>query len=255
MTGDIDSFHSTTAAERVRAEVAVVEDELDAFERFKDRITRLQCVPGAGSEFALAEGGPAAQSTAPSVRKLERAYRSTIMSVPHYESEYGDGFEESVRAEFDESVAQVLTGAVPYTPLAKSRLVSACENARHNRFELVDDLERELEALSTAVTRFDEWLTEIEGIRERITRWERCRASEELERIERLRDECDSLSAERQRRIRRQPAALGKQSEPDAFLQYLYRDLSCSKPVLTDVSLIARRIDTEHRRLQKRLMW
>jgi hypothetical protein len=239
--------------DRVREEMQFVRDELDSFERFEERIERLHCVSQAQPGTSVAGGSLTVRSSASPVEKLQRTYQSTVMAVPHYESEYGDGFEESVRTEFDEPVSQVLFGTVPFTPLAKSRLIGASENARQNRAALLDDLERELDELSTARCRFEEWLAELERLHHRVTRWDDCEASAELDRIEQLQEQCDVMSSERQRYLHRRSRTMGHRREPDGFVQYLYQGMPFTMPVLADISVIGDRLDTERDRIQRRL--
>lgn len=253
MASRADSFHSRAAIDRVREEIAFIRAELDAFERFEERIRRLPCVTHAQSATSMAGGVLTAPSSAPPTRKLKHTYQSTVMSVPHYESEYDDTFEESVRTEFDEPVCQVLFGRVAFTPLAKSRLIGASENARHNRSELLDDLGREREELTAAVERFETWLTELDGIRCRVSRWNDCEASTELERIDRLQEKCDVLSSKRQRSLHRRSGAFSHRRGPDTFAQYLYDGMSVTMPVLADVSEIGERLNDERNRIQRHL--
>lgn len=253
MTSHVHSFHSRAAMDRVREEMEFIRDEIDAFRRFDRRVERIPCVSDAQSGGATPGGTLAVQSNASPPSELKRAYQSTVMAVPHYESEYGDSFEESVRTEFDEPIEQVLLGLVPFTPLAKSRLVSASENACTNRSALLDDLERELSALSTATGRLEEWTAELDRIHERTTEWNDCRASEELARIERIREECDTLSSERQRRLRRQSKKTCQRGEPDRFVRYLYQEMPVTMPILADISSVGVRLDEERAHIQRQL--
>lgn len=253
MPTQIDSFHSVAAVDRVREERDLVQKEIDAFGRFESRVEQVPCVSGVQSTSTVPAGGITVQTVATPVQKLENAYRTTIMSTPHYEAEYGDTLEESVRTEFDEAISQVVTGAVPYTPLAKSRLLNASEAARHRRSTLLDDLDRERTDLSTALTQFEEWTTEMRRIHERITQWPDCWASEELARLDQIHEACESLSAERQQRIRRHAGCGWRGVASAGFVQYLYQDASFSMPILADISSICRQLDDERRRLHQKL--
>lgn len=253
MTVGADSFHSVTAVERVREEKGLVESELAAFRRFEKQI---EAVPGtSSSQTGTAEpaGALTVQSGVSPTRKLEHSYRSTVMAVPHYETEYGDTFEESIRTEFDRAIVQVITGAIPYTPLAKSRLLGASETARRNRSALVEDLDRELAALSVAISRLEAWDEQLDHVHERIDTWPECRASEVVSTIERIRAECDARSAERQQRIHRHATGVTRYGEPDTFVQYLYGRTEFSMPILADISSIGHRLDRERSRLGARL--
>lgn len=255
MASDSISFHSRDAIARVREEIAFIRDELEAFERFKQRVECVPCVSSARSGTVVSDGAVAAESTAmaSSVTRLKQAYQSTVMSVPHYESEYGDTYEESVQTEFNEPVSHVLLGSVYFTPLAKSRLVSAIENAKNNRSALLDELDRERDELSMALNRFEEWEKEIRQIHDRIARWNDCRASEELARLERIGRECDRHSAERQQRLRQQPGSMYAALGPDGFAQYLYEDTPFTMPILADISSIGSRLDAEREHIQQQL--
>jgi hypothetical protein len=239
--------------DRVREEMQFIRDELDGFERFEERVEPLSSVPQAQSGTPMGGGVLTAPSSASPAQKLKHTYQSTVMAVPHYEAEYGDSFEESVRTEFDEPLCQVLLGRVTFTPLAKSRLIGASENARHNRSELLDDLERELAELRGAIDRFEKWITELERIRRRVTRWNDCEASIELARIERLNEECDALSSKRQRHLHRRSRTICHHREPDSFAQYLYQGTPFTMPILADISVVGERLDDERDRIRRRL--
>ena len=79
-------------------ELEVTTAEREAFERFQARISAIEpdrhpAPNGVGATMAtgMAVAGHEGESTGESMGRVRTAYRETVMAVPHFEPEYGEG--------------------------------------------------------------------------------------------------------------------------------------------------------------------
>jgi hypothetical protein len=251
MRGQNKGLVSTTAKARIREELKFIQNEIDAFVQLKQRIKEVPCIRGPRhNSISMSLSTLSAQTNGSVQQKLEDAYRSTVMATPHYESEYGDTFEESVRAEFDAAGAQVFTGEVQYTPLVRSGLVEACEQALTNRATYRKELADEVTELSHAIERCNRWLKEIQHTKDRLQTWNDCWLSDEVARLENIRCKCDELAASRQATLRKRPTR--SSDIASRFEAFLYADESFNRPVLADIGYVGRQVEQRQSYLERR---
>lgn len=106
------SFEYLSAARaRCRAEREYVHNERDAFVEFRQRVVDVDTATVAAGG-AAGDGSILARHCSRStetggvgLRRVIKAYQRTVMSVPHYKTEYGDTLTESLTEEFSQDAA------------------------------------------------------------------------------------------------------------------------------------------------------
>jgi hypothetical protein len=209
--------------------------ELDAFTEFERKLSGIEAtrsVPTSGNMVAMASESPDRQ-----FEQVQNAYRETVMSVPHYDSEYDEPLEVNMTAELGEEVAAAVVDGTRFTGQLKQGLMAQCNEARRCRAELLTTLDREEQRLVDAKAD----LSDIESALDAETpesprnlsfpelsdRWERLGGVED-----RCRDLLDDYATTR----RNTPG------ERPEFREYVYRSLPSEYPVLSDGTRLLDRI-------------
>jgi hypothetical protein len=259
-----DPIRAARAALRVERRRVV--DEREALQAFRSRVSSIPDESDASANGAEhvgpggAVGGAVRDAVGTGPRPGSRlvavrdAYRSTVMSVPHYAEEYDDTYEQSVLAEFGPEIAYALTRTQCFRAEYKRSLLGAVETAIQEREAFLDALEAETESVERAESRLDPIRTEIAAIDEELGDDARdatfgaldaCRA-----RAEALVDDCDRIAARRQRVLADHERRLALGDEVD-FATYCYQDLDVDHPVLAAVGDAGDRLDALRRRIER----
>lgn len=219
---EIDDEREFTAAER------------DAFEAFADEVESMSVTPrsSTGSPPAALAGRDVGADSLETVRER---YRETVMSVPGYETVYGEPFVENAAAEFGEDLAAMVDGDTGLTPPVRALLVRQSSASALER-------ERHLEALATerrSVVNARSRLRELESVVERTDPrgLHRLSFEELLEHEADLADaveECERLLADRQREIHANDRRM-RRAKGTLLQEYLYRPLDTPLPVVSSV--------------------
>ncbi|WP_128905934.1 DUF7260 family protein [Halorubrum amylolyticum] len=262
------------AREALRVERRRVADEREAFRAFRGRVASVPSEPirtdggagtaaGGGGSIGVTGGFGAvgtdgtlgsAGSGAPAGSGLvavRDAYRETVMSVPHYETEYDDTYERSVAEEFGPEIAYALTRGARFHAECKRSLLAAAETAIEERERFIETVESESESVERAASR-------LTPIRSEVASTARTDFSEDgfgtldayRARTEALIDDCDRIAARRQRELASHERALAIDGDLDAPT-YLYQDLSATYPVLATVGAVGDRLDDLKRRIER----
>jgi len=229
-----------------------VTTELDALAAFRNRVQSIDPTPTSGGTKkggggTLARRQPIAVADVGvqgGLDRIERAYRETVMAVPHYAEEYGDSYPESLAGEFSPDVASALIGAGSFDRRRKRTVLSAVDDSIRARERLLDAVDRERESIGAAADELrpiDEELAALAGTdfgRKRFGTLDAHRA-----RLDVLAENCESRFECRQaeifdqRRIQRLPADV-----PDITV-YFYQALPFDYPVCSSVAGLLERID------------
>lgn len=234
---------------RERRQVAAERDALAAFAR---RIADMDPAPMTDGGVTRDVRVPRKHGNDGDLAAVERAYRETVMAVPHYEEEYGDSYLESLSEEFGSDAAVAVRTADRLTPALKRALIERSRSARSARAGLADAVAAEEEAVEEAAER-------LEGVdRERgvlVSHLESDRAgfdacADVWNRLGDLESACDEGVADRQSDLRDPPMHDGSAS----FYGYLYAPIeSTSYPVLAEWTRLADRIRDDRKRVERRL--
>ena len=276
--GESDPVRAARA--ELRVERRRVVDEREAFRAFRVRVSSIPDEsanagpPGPASADGFAGvsgavggavGGSGGGAASPGSRlvAVRDAYRATVMSVPHYETEYDDTYERSVAEEFGPELAYALTRTNCFHEEYKQSLLSAVETAVRDREAFIDAVESEIESVERAGSRLDPIRSEIDAIEDEIGvagsegvddadvdapgfgALDACRT-----RTEALRDDCDRIAGRRQRVLadHRRRLAIGDDLDLPA---YCYQGLDVTYPVLSAVGAVGDRLDSLRTRIER----
>lgn len=216
--------------------------ERDAFDAFARRLSNVD-VSLTATAVATSGGLAVETTTAPDDRlaMVKDAYRDTVMSVPHYDEDYGESLAENLSAEFGDGLAFAVVDGRQLTPPLKSALLSACEEASRKRTTFLSTLEAEAESIAeiaTAIEAVDEEVESIAAAPPTERSYEELVA--EWTRLGTLRDRCGELLRDRQAEIRSRSTP----SRPDdlELHEYLYEELPVNHPALSDLTSLAESI-------------
>lgn len=231
------------ALERCDQERAVTVTEQRAFERLYSRLQGMQPSPQSVDQSPTAtRTGPVlldrnTRAENASLRSFREAYRETVMSVPHFESDYGCTLAESLTAEFGSELSGEVIEGNEWTPWLYDNLREACRRSCAERDAHTKRLARERESLTTISLRLDECESRVVA---HASDASASVSSEELSRIdERLADietECADISASRQSFLQHHLEVSHPGITGDELVEYLYQDMEASYPALTDIA-------------------
>ena len=244
--GYLEDAKSVTEAERKR-----IITERDAFDQFARRVKSISASNGDRAAPPLIAGG--GRSDVQQLREVRDAYRDTVMSVPHYEEEYGESLRENLAAEFDDHVATALADGRQFSPLLKNTVFVKAASAKRSREKLAKALERELTSLRNARDRLRERERALERTMKSESELYRKSMSTLIEYEEVLHREegrSEDLLADRQREIHRENRSFSRSSKLD-LQQYLYSPLDVTYPVLSAGTERIRRIREQRRTVQE----
>jgi len=268
------------ARAELRVERRRVVDEREAFRAFSARVSSIpdESANAGPSDPAAADGfvgvagavggavggsGGGAASPGSRLAAVRDAYRATVMSVPHYETEYDDTYERSVAEEFGPELAYALTRTSRFHEEYKRSLLSAVETAVQEREAFLDAVESEIESIERAGSRLDPIRSEIGAIEDEVGvagdegadgadvetpgfgALDACRT-----RTEALTDDCDRIAGRRQRVLadHRRRLALGDDLDLPG---YCYQGLDVTYPVLAAVGAVGDRLDSLRSRIER----
>lgn len=255
----LDSIRRSLHAEQKRTEI-----ERDAFTEFATKITDLQPATKPSSPSSRhnklqdASGAVAIQSqpisepsTTNKLATIRNAYEQTVMSVSFYEDEYGDTYEESIRAEFGSDIATTLTQSPSLSPIAKQVLLAKIEEACSKREELIATCELERESVDEAAVVLQpiaeelQSLESIEFANQGFGALEAHRA-----RLLVLEDKCEHAAATRQATIHRHRTEYDLPVDEPDICVYLYDEFELSYPILGLCSDLALKIDNHRQQVE-----
>lgn len=251
----------TRARERCDEERRRTHHEVRAFDEFVRRVRDVDVATSSRpASHSPVEGPISARALGPTpnddaaMRAFREAYRDTVMSVPHYETEYGEALTESVAAEFDPDAAFALRNGARATPQIKRALLQSATDARDRRQRFLESIERESDSLERATETLRDVETTLERLDERPLP---DRSFDELRETWRalrgLRSRLEAMASERQDEIRTNRN--GRPGSPDAssVCAFLYEPLSCNHPVLAEATALLEDVETAERRLIRSL--
>lgn len=245
---------STTMSDRLSSARRAVERERracaaerEAFRAFRRRVAELT-----PARVPVTRRAPLADPTADdtSLDGVREAYEDTVMAVPHYDREYGDGYAESLAAELGEDVAAAVFGSRTLTPELHDALLAAAESAVADRAEFLDLLDREIESLAVADAALDELRDDLVALDSTPLPE---RGFDELLELRTALDHAESrldrVAARRQETLSAHRRTLPT-IEADVT-DYLYGRLDASYPVLATVAEFGDAVETATRRVDR----
>jgi len=244
------------AREALRAERRRCVDEREAFRAFRREVAASQATASAPTRTpataTLVRQRGQRGGTDAALSGLRRSYERTVMSVPHYDEEYGDDFGESLAAEFGPDVATAFRSASVLSPALRRTVAAAAASSLDERGKFIEVVDEEAE--SVASMRDD-----IEALLGRLGDLDRTPLSERgfdallalYDDLSALRERLEALVAARQETISHHRRALSA-LVPDVT-EFFYADLSVRYPVLATLAEVGTTLDTATRRVERRL--
>ena len=233
---------------RLDAERRAVTAELDAFDAFVDRIEAVSArePAPAGGVRGLDRGGEPSGLAA-----VRDAYEETVMSVPHYDEDYGDTYRESVVAELGPEIGTALTEGERLQPYLKRVTVGKARSCRGDRERFLELLDVESESVAAVGSELRDLETELRGFDAGAPAAGAYGALEaEWRRLDVIEGEIDRLAADRQRSIIRQRREFTIPSAPDVPT-YLYHAFDADYPLLSLCVTLRERV-TNHKSERER---
>lgn len=233
--------------------------ERDAFEQFRRRLTQINADPGHnGAKASRTDPGSGMltqiQIDGQQLTEVRRAYRETVMAVEHYQEDYGETLAENMRAEFGAEIATAVTDGGGLTPQLKQALLQGCEEAIHQRDELLTTLDEELETLEEAESAFENTENHLTALNKQplpersfkdlVALWDD---------LDAMADSCAERIDERQRELQESGTITGRISGTFALHNYLYGPLEVNHPILADGTALLDRIETAKHRVSAAL--
>jgi hypothetical protein len=229
-------------------------DEREAFRRFRSAVADVQPTAVRESQTGplTAQAFGTTQARAPALDDVRRTYERTVMSVPHYDAEYGDTYVESLRAEFGEDVAAAATSAQTFTPELRQAVVGGATAAIEERVEFVSLLDAESDSLDDVESGVRGVVAELERLDDRPLS---SRSFDELVDLRAAvaghRKRLDELAAARQGTLTSHRRDLSGRV-PDVTA-YLYADVACEYPALAVLADVRTLLETALDRIDRRI--
>jgi hypothetical protein len=214
-----DHIHSPLeeAVQRAQEEQKELTVEMEALREFAGRVHDIDSVESRVRSLPL-DNRPESDA----LERILTAYRETVYTLPHYDSRYDETVSESLRMEFGDDIANVLTSSTFFvTPIFKHRFLEEIERSIAKRQDIREEVDNEIESLRSAQSRLEEILDHINP-----SRFPLCPKTS-------VTNQLDSLVSRRQRVIH-------SHSKIDAvegpnLCDYLYIDKPWTYPVLVAV--------------------
>lgn len=217
-------------------ERTIIADELDAFREFRSAVG--STTPRQPENLAPVTHRQHSQS-ADQFASLRDAYRETVMSVPHYETEYDEPLSANVEFELGPDIAAMLTSSGHFGEHHKQAL--AC-----GVLETIDDRTRLLEALDEEQASIERFRGSVQSVLNAVESFERVdnvAGSPALEdgyrkRVETIERRCRSLIEDRQSEIVGDRRALALPISGPDLPSYLYGNLPVTYPVIAPLTSV-----------------
>jgi hypothetical protein len=243
------------ARDRLRAERRRVVDEREAFEAFRRRTAEVAPAtgPAAGSRevpVGHPASGPVGSSDA-GATAVRDAYVATVMSVPHYDEEYGEPYRESVEIEFGPELAAALDAG--FDARTKRATLAATDRGIDDRERLLAALDEEADSLADARAAIERALEDLADLRAEAETARYGTLDAVRVQLARLADDCDAAAADRQAHVREHHDQLGLPDEYPSIQRYLYADLDAAHPALATLAEVADLVRRERERVERRL--
>lgn len=239
------------AEDAIKIEIRRTRTEARAFKDFAWKVRDLDhshpSNVAAGTKVqSVAVNTPRTQS------RLRDAYETTVMAVPHYEEDYGDGLEESFAAEFGALLARALLKGANLDTRQKNLLLAKSRKARRTRLQFVEVLETERESVQTLSKRLQTLTSELETLHEETTAAETFGSYDAIRnRLIAIESRCDTFITRRQETFTGQQKNLSLPAKVHDVPFYVYGDLETTYPILASIADIISEIELLKTRVER----
>lgn len=246
---DLENVLSEVDTERAR-----LETEADAFAEFAKTVAALEPSPPQGRVVEPDGGTLVGSHTGSNLDAVQEAYERTVMSVPHFESEYEETLATNMAAEFGDDVTGAVLMGSSLTPRLKGTLLERSRHAHDRRRTLLDHLEQERSAVAAANQTFKTVTESIERINDAtLSRFSYDQLRAEWYLLKDRTDTCEAILRDRQQQIQDTRFTDETTEEEHSLQGYLYEPLSVSYPVLARGSELIDRLEHTQNRVARHL--
>ncbi|WP_311172959.1 DUF7260 family protein [Halobellus ordinarius] len=232
----LDTLRSSIQQER-----RCLRDEREAFDDFR---SRLESIEPTKPDHAAGVTQPLQVERTVGLDSVRNAYESTVMSVPHYDAEYGDTYEQSVTEEFGPEVGLLLTEGNCFDQRLKTALREKIRQCRRERDQFLQTLEIEADSVGAVENRLRPITDELRTFSPECSGTESYGALEaEWNRLRLLATKVDRIAGDRQTAIKRQRDVFNLTPEAPDIPTYLYLDFEDNYPLLSALVDIQRTIE------------
>lgn len=239
-TTSLPSIRKTieSAKETVQIEQRRVTDEIEAYEQFATKLTKISTTSLSHLTSDTFDS-TVEQSVTFETRSIQNLFEETVMSVPHYEEDYDESFMEHIAAEFTPEIALLLNETDWLTEQHTSILDSYIRTAITERKELAQALELEYESVDHIGSQVHERSQQVLEISHREFNTMDFGALEaHWHRLEQIKTICDSIAADRQETIDSPTRSVGCSNSEISLNSYLYEDLAYDYPILATIGTL-----------------
>ena len=237
-----------SAIDIISIEYDQITEEIQAFKNFKKEVENIAVshdLNNSVDKFGYQKG-----STVEGATKVRRAYQDTVMSVSHYNKEYGDTYTSSISEELGSDLAIALKQSSELTSILKSALVTQIENTIESRKQLQNTVQIEqdsIESHHTDLYNVGEFIHECMEYQIQSSNIEQ--VNEYKRKSSNIDKKLDNIAIIRQQDINK-VNKLSQTSQPSSELySYFYQSLSTDFPVLETIGQLGRK----HKRIK--LQW
>lgn len=245
-TTETDPRLAAAAAELER-ERRRATDEIDAFRRFESRVRSIdpEVPPRRETEgFARTVAFEEDCESSEALAEVREAYEETVMAVPHYEEDYDDTYAESLRAEFDASLATALVDGNSFGKRCRAMLLSATAEAKTARQSLLAAVADEKDSLTAATNKLETIIESLDTLSEQPLAGESFGALDAYRaRLEQLTRNCEAVLRRRQEAVFDQRRAVWLPADAPDIARYFYQSLDIDYPVMAVIADLLDRID------------
>lgn len=236
LTGEVPDLYFEEALDVIESERTILTLEVEAFEEFLDVVESVTPTSTTGS------GLPPVQSRTGDTdpfQTLRAGYESSVMAVPHYETEYAESFETNVRTEFGPDITTLLTTGRVFEAHHKQAVIVATEESIEQRRRLLAAIEEEQASIERLRNPVQSVIDAIHSINLGTPVSESPKLLDGYRRrIDVLESRCHDLVEQRQSGLVGDRRALSLPISGPDLPSYLYTDLPITYPVIAPLTAV-----------------
>jgi hypothetical protein len=234
-TGDVPELFLDEALDTIERERTILTAEIEAFEEFLAVVGSI--TPQSSSGPGVRSVRTASGQTDP-FRSLREGYESTVMAVSHYDSEYGESYEEHVHAEFGPDIATLLSTGQRFECHHKQAVAVGTEQLIDQRRCLLNALDEEQQSIERFVEPVRSVIDAIETLGATPGGNSPKIQDSYQRRLDVLESRCHNLVEARQSEIVDDRRALSLSINGPDIPSYLYVDLPVTYPVIAPLTAV-----------------
>ncbi|WP_133305167.1 DUF7260 family protein [Halonotius pteroides] len=208
-----------------------VTEEIRAFEQFKKQVLNISI--NTASRNSIGEFSYEQKPTVDATTRIRTAYCETVMSVSHYDAEYGDTYASSISEEFGSDIATALTESSNLTRILKSALINQIENAIESRKQLRKTIQLEQDSIKSSYEELNDLANSLYNYSKiEFSHIDHNRLIEYKDKICNDLYVFDNIAIIRQQDINKIRKSMQTDRTTSDLYSYLYQSLSTTYPVL-----------------------